>query len=118
MDQVYFRVLLLAFWLGVMANAVASSYSHQKCFTGNCATISQKCAYSGTSNPPPCTYCNNPEPTHLAVCGWNQGTQCKASKTVACGTIVIGALCSQHVCSGGTATQDTCLMSLCAGGGG
>lgn len=98
-----FAGVLLIAMTSALTNLVFATYQigNSKCRDETCTQASQRCAYGGTENPPPCEWCYGGN--QRGYCGWSAIGSCWADEGQPpnCGTKVTGALCSQNVCSGG-----------------
>lgn len=83
------------------------------CLNDTCTAVSQRCA---AANPPvECSWCSGD--TKKWFCGWAPAEfscEAKDGPPTVCGYKFTGALCQDHICSGGTGDPNTpCALNEC-----
>lgn len=112
-------VVLGCFVLSALVNVAwgVVDIGDNRCREETCTAASQRCAYGGVGNPPPCSWCEADSGGVKKYCGWTPGT-CHGidGNPTYCGHPHTGALCYNKVCSGGVLDPNsTCSQRECTG---
>ena len=90
----------------------AGVFANSWCLPGPCSSVSQRCAYAGTEDPPECKYCSGN--TSGGFCGFYPDSSCTSTGDEPCGITYTG-LCRQLVCSGGAGDPNKpCATKKCS----